>query len=115
MGVAELMALGQQIQKHPSRPKNDRPVYDPTRRSLANTMRALRKCMRNLNDLSDPSDNLLSQLTAALVQPYQNHTDKRARYRPENPDKKPLGEPVVQQLTKEEREKLRKFHESLAA
>ena len=37
---------------------------------------------------------------------YNNRTDKRARYRPKNPDKKPLGDPNVKKLSTEQRRKL---------
>ncbi len=71
--------------------------------------------MRNLNKYADPNDDLLYQLSRALVQKYNNTTDKKARYRPTNPDKKPLGEPKIRKLTTEERDKLRKFNERIAA
>ena len=106
MAFAGLIALREQLPKGgKSRTKPDRD-YDPKDRSLTNTMRALRKCLRHLNEYADPSNDLLSQLSEALVQKYQNRTDKKARYRPPNPDKKPLGEPTVRKLNREEREKL---------
>ena len=49
------------------------------------------------------------------MQKYKNSTDKKARYRPVNKDKKPLGDPNVREMTDEEREKLRKIEGSLAA
>jgi len=109
MAVAELLALREQI----SAEKAD--GYDPIDRSLANTMRALRKCMRTLNERPEPEDGLLYQLSQALVQRYDNRTDKRARYRPKNPDKKPLGDPEIRKMTKEERGKLREIEQSQAA
>ena len=114
MAYAELIALREQI---PSPAAEGKPGkdYDPRDRSLANTIRALRKCMRNLNKDCAPEDGLLYQLSQAMVQRYENRTDKRARYRPKNPDKKPLGDPTVRKMTAEEREKLRKHQQSLAA
>ena len=115
MAFAELIALREQL------PKDDEPQtepeqdYDPKDRSLANTIRALRKCMRNLNRDADPSSDLLSQLAGALVQKYNNRTDKKARYRPPNPDKKPLGEPTVTKLTREARERLARLTTRIAA
>jgi hypothetical protein len=113
MAVAELIALREQIPAT----RKDKPdeVYDPQDRSLANTMRALRKCMRNLTKYCDPEDGLLHQLSQATVQRYNNRTDKRARYRPKNPDKKPLGDPTVRKMNAEERERLRKHNQSVAA
>ena len=113
LAVAELIALREQIPAtSEDMPEED---YDPQDRSLANTMRALRKCMRNLNKYCDPDDGLLHQLSQATVQRYNNRTDKRARYRPKNPDKKPLGDPTVRKMNVREREKLRKHNESTAA
>ena len=115
MAFAESIALREQIPKDnqsQTRPEQD---YDTKDRSLANTVRALRKCIRNLNKYADPSSDALSQLSGALVQKYNNRTDKKARYRPKNPDKKPLGEPKVRKLNREEREKPRKVNEQIAA
>jgi hypothetical protein len=113
MAFAELIALREQIpaSKRTGKPDED---YDPRDRSLANTMRALRECMRNLNKYYDPEDGLMFKLSQAKVQRYENHTDKRARYRPKNPDKKPLGDPAVRKMTAEEREKLRKYQPTTA-
>ena len=71
--------------------------------------------MRNLNQFPKPGEGLLEQLREALIQRYQNGTDKQARYRPKNPDKKPLGDPVIRKLTKKERELIRKLEQQLAA
>jgi hypothetical protein len=111
MAIAELIALGQQIPKEAKRELK----YDPKDRSLANTLRALRRCMRKLDKQTAADDGLLIELSTAFVQRYHNRTDKRARYRPKNPDIKPLGDPVVRKLTREEREKLRKRHLNIAA
>ena len=93
MAVAELIALREQIRADEEDDSGE--TYDPQDRSLANTMRALRKCMRQLHKYSRRDDGLLHALSQALVQRYDNHTDKRARYRPKNPDKKPLCDPTV--------------------
>ena len=110
MAVAELIALREQI---PATSEDDE--YEPKELSLANTMRALRKCIRNLNKHDDPQDGLLHQLSQALVQRYDNHTDKRARYRPKNPDKKPLGNPAVRKMNARERKKLKEQSKEWAA
>lgn len=115
MAFAELIALREQIPANHARETESKENYDTSDRSLANTMRALRTCMRNLNESADPNDNLLYRLSKALVQKYNNTTDKKARYRPKNPDKKPLGEPKIRKPTIEERAKLRKFNERIAA
>jgi len=114
MACAELIALREQIPNAHESQRQPKQDYDTKERSLANTMRALRKCMRNMNKYTDPSNDLSFQLSTALVQEYNNHTDKKARYRPKNPDKKPLGEPTVRKLNRIERQKLREIVEKIA-
>jgi Transposase DDE domain len=115
MAIAELMAVAQQIRTQPTVTAVNQTAYDPKHRSLANAMRALRECMRNLDKYRDQENDLLTSLRNALVQRYKSHTDKKARYRPANKDKKPLGDPNVRAINNEEREKLRKIHPNLAA
>ena len=105
MAIAELIALRQQI---PAKRKQS-VVYTPKDRSLANTLRVLRKCMRNLGKPDQEASDLLKQLSNATVQRYNTRTDKRARYRPKNPDIKPLGDPVVRPINEDERKKLQKY------
>lgn len=112
MAVAELLALREQIAA--AEAKRRPTSYDPNDRSLANTMRTLRRCMRNLNKHSTPDDGVLYQLSQAVVQRYHNRTDKRARYRRKNPDKKPLGEPTVRKLTAQQRKRLTQHDQSIA-
>ena len=78
-------------------------------------MRALRKCMRHLHKFSSLADGLLEQLSQALVQRYNNGTDKRSRYRPKTPDKKPLGDPTVTKLTAEQCQNLEQYNQKTAA
>jgi hypothetical protein len=112
MAVAELLALREQI----GSPQADQPPpCDPQDRSLANTMRALRRSMRDLARYCHSSETLLQELANAKVQRYTNYTDKRARYRPANPDKKPLGEPTVRKITAAERKILRIHEQRIAA
>jgi hypothetical protein len=113
MAIAQLIATREQVSA--TRTQKSKGTYDPQDRSLAKTMRALRKCLKNLNKTCNAGDGLLEQLAKALVQRYNNKTDKRARYRPKNPHKKPLGEPEVRRMNAEEREKLNKFEQSIAA
>jgi hypothetical protein len=113
MAVAELLALREQIAANCNDQQDE--AYDPQDRSLASTMRALRRCMRNPSKYCNPTNNLLRKLSQARVLRYRNHTDKRARYRPPNPDKKPLGEPTVRKINEIEREELRKHGQRIAA
>jgi len=112
MAVAELLALREQIAARPERQPDN---YNPQDRSLASTMRALRSNMRNLTKYCDAAENLLQALSQAKVQRYKNRTDKRARYRPANPDKKPLGEPKVRKLSPQECETLKTHDHRVAA
>jgi hypothetical protein len=112
MAVAELIALREQI---PKKKEADEETYDPKDCSLANTMRALRQCMRQLHKYPNPRDELLYRLSQACVQKYDHHTDKKARYRPKNPDKKPLGDPNVRTMRAEERRRLNAINRELAA
>ena len=95
MAFAELLALREQTKQAMARQPKDR--------SLANTMRVLRAVMRRLDDYVKTADGLFSRLTQAVVQTYENATDKRARYRPKNPDKQPLGEPTVRKMTRHQK------------
>ena len=104
MAVAELLAITEQIASTADAEDDTR--YDPNDRSLAQTMRAIRSCLRNLEKYETEGSGLLQQLARALVQRYDNKTDKRSRYRPKNPDKKPLGDPNIRKLSAIERKKL---------
>ena len=42
----------------------------------------------------------------AVTDSYVRKSSKRARYRPPNPDKKPLGNPEIRKLTPQEQKKL---------
>ena len=45
-------------------------------------------------------------MTSRTTDDYERSSSKKARYRPPNKDKKPLGEPQVRQLSKKQRLKL---------
>lgn len=113
MAVAELLALSEQTAL--SGEDEDEESYDPKDRSLANTMRALRTCLRNLHKYESEDNGLIQQLSRAFVQRYDNKTDKRGRYRPKNPDKKPLGDPTIRKLTAVERETMNQILKNQAA
>jgi Transposase DDE domain len=115
MAMAELLALREQIPRDQNSTRKTVSGYQAKDRSLAGTMRALRKCMRHLSKNADPEDNVLHHLSRALVQRYHNHTDKKSRYLPQNPDKKPLGEPHVMTLTRKQRKHLKTLNQEIAA
>lgn len=112
MAVAELFALKEQLCPLDSKPQ---PPPDPRKRSLANTMRALRGCLRNLDQIPEPQQRLQVLLRLAVTDSYERKASKRARYRPPNPDKKPLGNPKLRPLTVEEKKVLRDIDAKLAA
>lgn len=113
MAFAELLALREQFRAAAER--GSREDHDPQDRSLAKTMRALRKCMRQLHTFAKREDALLHALSQAVVQRYNNRTDKRPRYRPKNPDKKPLGDPTIRKLNAAQRKKLKQHDHTTAA
>ena len=113
MAVAELLALRRQIPKERKK-KKDR-EYRVADRSLAETVRAIRSTIASPDDIPKPSKGLVDQLEMAKVQRYKNITDKKSRYRPPNPDKKPLAPPNIRKPNVTERKKLREFHIKIAA
>ena len=115
MAVAELFALKEQLSNKRRQAGEASGTPDPTRRSLANTMRAIRRCMRKPHKVPRPQDNLQSALRNAVTDGYERKASKRARYVPPNPDKKPLGDPDVRKITAEQRHNLSQFTERMAA
>lgn len=118
MAVAELFALKEQLapgrrgtpetaSKNRDAPNRDAPRADPWKRSLADTIRALRRCLRRLERTPAPGEDLTTRLQNAVTDSYQRNSSKKARYRPPNPDKKPLGDPKVRKLNDRERKKLK--------
>ena len=115
MAVAELMALKEQQARRSSKSADHEQPPDPKKRSLAGTMRALRGCLRNLNEAPKAGKDLASQLRAAVTDDYHRKKPKAARYRPPNQDKKPLGDPKVRRLDKKEKTKLAQIEAKMAA
>ncbi|HEY2915165.1 MAG TPA: transposase [Candidatus Angelobacter sp.] len=115
MAMAELLALREQIRRGNPGSKKTRSAYHTKDRSLAMTLRVLRKCMRSLSQRADSHHHVLHQLSRALVQRYHNRTDKRSRYRPQNSDKNPLGEPTVTLISQTQSQALSKLQEQIAA
>jgi Transposase DDE domain len=117
MAVAELFALKEQRGQRPTKASQAQPrvTGNPTQRSLANTMRAMRHCLRNLDAIPEAGFDLTSQLRKAVTDGYTRTAPKRARYRPPNPDKKPLGDPKLRPLSAMEKDKLSKIPAKIAA
>lgn len=115
MAVVELFALKEQLAKQADKSRAKEPAADPARRSLANTMRAIRGCMRDRDGVPKPSLELPALLAAAVTDSYDRKRSKAARYRPRNPDKKPIGAPKVRRLTAREKKQLRAMEAKMAA
>jgi hypothetical protein len=111
MAVAELLALKEQLSEQATKPKRDR----PGKRSLAATMRAIRWCLRNLDKEREPGKSLRDRLRQAVIDDYKRKGSKQARYRPPNPDKRPLGDPKLRTLTRAEKRNLTKIPWNLVA
>jgi Transposase DDE domain len=110
LAVAELLALREQ---QAAGSKREQPV-DPQKRSLAGTLRVLRYGLRNLNEVPESGQDLQSQLRGAVTDSYRRRRPKAARYRPANPDKKPLGDPKLRGLNKPEQRRLRQVEAKTA-
>ncbi len=110
MAVTELLALKEQLENRRAnkQPKKG-PKYDPRQRSLANTFRAFRGCLKNLRQRPEVGKDLASLLSKAVTDAYQRKSSKKARYRPPNPDKKPLGDPEIRRLSPDENKKLKRW------
>lgn len=115
MAIAELFALKEQLATRGSKHIRNQPLPDPMKRSLAETIRALRLCLRNLNEIPQSGQDLATSLRLAVTDSYQRKASKKARYRPPNPDKKPLGDPKIRRLDLTEKKKLKEFVRKKAA
>lgn len=114
MAVAELFALKEQLAKTPPPRSSNRPA-DPAKRSLAKTMRAIRVCLRSPDNCPWVGADLRTLLREAVTDNYCRKKPKRARYRPANPDKKPLGAPRVRMINAREKKRLRERLKKMAA
>jgi hypothetical protein len=108
MTIAELFALKEQLT--PDRGPRTCAAGDPQKRSLAKTVRSLRMALLALRERPAPGEDLRTKLRLAVTDDYQRRSTKRARYRPRNPDKKPLGDPKIRKLTPLETRKLRELN-----
>jgi hypothetical protein len=113
MAVAELFALREQLSARQRTALGNK--YTPAKRSLAQTMRTLRHGLRNLHETPPPNEDLRSKLRRAVTDSYERTASKRARYRPPNPDKKPLGDPNIRRLERGEKTKLKNIEKRRAA
>jgi Transposase DDE domain len=106
MAVAELFALKEQLSAARITSDKASKSHDPKKRSLAKTIRAIRRSMRQAHKVPRPHETLPNELRGAQTDNYQRKAPKRSRHRRPNPDKKPLGDPQVRKLNLQERRKL---------
>ena len=99
MAVAELFAIKEQLAAKAAKRRGNNQRPDPAHRSLAETMRALRTCLRQPYLVPPPGKDLATLLRQAVTDDYVRCSSKRARYHPKNPDKKSLGNPKLHPLT----------------
>jgi len=109
MAIAELFALKEQLSASPSESQECAARPCPSKRSLAMTMRALRYCLTHLREQPAATDSLREKLQKSVTDDYNRTAPKKSRYRPPNPDKQPLGQPKLRQMTTEESNKLKSF------
>lgn len=123
MAIAELLAVKAQLAPSKSPRRTTRPCNSlakwrqstPNDRSLAATMRALRRCLLNLDDQPPAGEDLATLLKHALKDCYHRRSTKRGRHHHPNPDKKPLGNPKLRQLTRKQRRQLNQIPIDVAA
>jgi hypothetical protein len=113
MAVAELFALKEQRVRSTQAPSSN--AGNPRKRSLARTMRALRRCLNHLAKIPTIDQDLRTRLRQAVTDDYVRKSSKRARYRPPNPDKKPLGDPQLRKITAREKKQLKSIQRQKTA
>lgn len=115
MAIIELFALKEQLKLKCPQRKRRQPAPDPSQRSLANSIRALRGCLSDLREVPEEGKDLQTLLRAALIDRYIRKSSKQARYLKANPDKKRLGDPIVRPMSLEDEAQLHSLHEKSAA
>ena len=115
MAVAELFALKEQLARKPETRGQRARAVDPTRRSLAHAMRAIRRCIRTPDAIPEAGADLPALLREAITDGYQRKKPRCARYRPASPDKKQLGTPRVRKINDQEKKRLCDAMKKLAA
>ena len=114
MAVAELLALREQLRVHNQKRGKSKTNWTPQRRSLAQTMRAIRNAINKPDVRPKFGCDLTTKLEQALTDTYKRQASKKARHQP-SPNKKPLKPPIVVLLTPKERSKIEKMNCKIAA
>jgi len=114
MAVSELLALRDQLNVHNQRRGKSKSVWTPHRRSLAQTMRAIRYAINKPDLRPKFGHDLTTKLEQAITDTYKRRVSKKARHQP-RPNKKPLKPPIVLVLNPKERSKIAKLEYENAA
>ena len=120
LAVVELLAVKEQLagaSQHSPRKRKRLKTQppDPSRRSLAQALRVLRGCLAQPDAVPLSGKTLATLLRQAVTDDYVRTKGKHARYRPKNPDKQRLGDPVIATFNAELRKQLRQQTTAIAA
>ena len=115
MAVAELFALKEQLSSKRTQAGKASVTPDPVKRSLAETMRAIRRCLRKPHQVPAPHNNLRNRTAKRRHRQLSTEVKQAPRYVPPNPDKKPLGDPKIRKMTAVEKRNLSEIEERMAA
>jgi hypothetical protein len=105
MAVSELLAMREQIRVHSRKCNKSKSIWTPQRRSLAQTMRAIRIAINKPDIRPKFGNDLTTKLEQALTDTYKRGATKKARHQP-RPNKQPLKPPIVNVLSSRERSKI---------
>lgn len=108
MAASELLATKEQFRLHNLKSYDSRSRWTPRRRSLAQTMRAIRRAIHQPESIPKLGYDLTSMLQDALTDGYKRRVSRKARYRP-RPNKTLLKPPLVAKLTENERRSIEKI------
>lgn len=114
MAVSELLAMREQLRVQSQKRGKSKSIWTPHRRSLAQTMRAIRNAINKPDIRPKFGHDLTTKLEQAVTDKYKRRVSKKARHQP-RPNKKPLKPPIVVVLNSKERSKIEKLDYKTAA
>lgn len=98
MAISELLATREQLRINNGNKKRTDAAWTPKRRSLATTMRVIRKAIEKPESKMRAESGLSRLLGNAVTDKYIRKASKQARHLP-RPNKKPLKPPIVKHMT----------------
>ncbi len=108
MAASGLLATKEQFRLHNRKSYDSRSRWTPRRRSLAQTMRAIRRAIHQPEAIPKFGYDLTSMLQGAVTDGYKRRVSRKARYRP-RPNKTLLKPPLVAKLKENERRNIEKI------